>query len=107
MGVLHELVAHPAAQQFLGLGLPVQIVIAFLGFIAVSVALNVAQQILIKNPNEPPLVFHWIPFIGSTITYGMDPPTFFRENREKVRYQITLGSKSRGKDVQQQLGGVG
>jgi sterol 14-demethylase len=44
----------------------------------------VLSQVLFKNPNEPPLVFHWFPFVGSTITYGMDPPRFFKENREKV-----------------------
>lgn len=75
---------HPLAQQFQGLGLASQVAVLFGAFIALSVALNVASQILFKNPNEPPLVFHWFPFIGSTVTYGMDPPTFFRKNRAKV-----------------------
>lgn len=32
------------------------------------------------------MVFHVIPFIGSTITYGMDPYKFMFDNRKKVRY---------------------
>lgn len=84
MGVLQQVASHPLAQQFQTLGLGSQIAIAIGGFVALSVALNVASQILFKNPNEPPLVFHWFPFIGSTVTYGMDPPKFFKENRAKV-----------------------
>lgn len=52
--------------------------------LAVSVILNVLRQLLFKNPNEPPLVFHWFPFIGSTISYGMDPYKFFFDCRAKV-----------------------
>lgn len=61
-----------------------QIGILFAVFITLSVIVNVAQQLLFKNPNEPPVVFHLFPIIGSTITYGMDPPRFFVENRAKV-----------------------
>nr|UEP86844.1 cytochrome P450 51B [Mycogone rosea] len=97
MGILQEVVSHPAAQRFLDLGLGSRIAIAVTGFVFLSVVLNVAQQILFKNPSEPPLVFHWFPFIGSTITYGMDPPTFFHQNREKhgdVFTFILLGKKT-------------
>ncbi|KMQ81465.1 eburicol 14-alpha-demethylase [Lasius niger] len=85
MGVLPHVASHPLAQHFQSLGLGLQIAICLGGFIALSVVLNVASQMLPKDPTRPPLVFHWFPFIGSTITYGMDPPTFFRENRAKVR----------------------
>lgn len=51
-----------------------------------AILINVLQQLLIKNPNEPPIVFHWIPFIGSTITYGIDPYKFFFSAREKVTW---------------------
>jgi sterol 14-demethylase len=30
------------------------------------------------------VVFHWVPIIGSTITYGIDPYRFFFENKAKV-----------------------
>lgn len=55
-----------------------------LSFLVVAVVLNVLSQLLLKNPNEPPIVFHWVPFIGSTISYGIDPFIFFFKCREKV-----------------------
>jgi len=56
-----------------------------LGFFA-AIALNVVYQFLyrILNRSRPPLVFHWVPFIGSAIHYGMDPYGFFFGCREKV-----------------------
>jgi len=83
MGFLHDF-AGPLSHQFSQLGLASQIGVAIGSFLVVTVVLNVLQQILFKNPNEPPVVFHWFPLIGSTITYGMDPPRFFDENRKKV-----------------------
>lgn len=58
--------------------------LGLLSFVVLTVFLNVLRQILFKNPNEPPLVFHWFPFVGSTISYGMDPYKFFFSCREKV-----------------------
>lgn len=84
MGLVDE-VAAKAVHHFQQLGTGSQIGVAVLAFLVLSVVVNVAQQIFFKNPNEPPVVFHWFPVIGSTITYGMDPPRFFKENREKVR----------------------
>jgi hypothetical protein len=34
--------------------------------------------------NEPPVVFHWLPIIGSTVTYGIDPYKFFFAQQKKV-----------------------
>ncbi len=45
---------------------------------------TVMQQVLFKNPNEPPIVFHWLPVIGSTVTYGIDPFKFFSDCQKKV-----------------------
>lgn len=84
MGVVGQLAEHPVAQSFFELGLASRIGVLVAAFLGISIALNVAHQILFKNPNEPPVVFHWLPIIGSTITYGMDPPRFFQENRDKV-----------------------
>ena len=56
----------------------------FLSLIIISVVVNVIIQLLFKNPTEPPVVFHWIPFLGSTITYGIDPYEFFADCRQKV-----------------------
>ncbi|KAB8263605.1 cytochrome P450 [Aspergillus pseudonomiae] len=57
---------------------------ALLAFVAI-IALNVTYQFLFRllNKTRPPLVFHWVPFIGSTIHYGMDPYGFFFSCREK------------------------
>jgi len=96
MGFLHDF-AGPLSHQFSQLGLASQIGVAIGSFLVVTVVLNVLQQILFKNPNEPPVVFHWFPLIGSTITYGMDPPRFFDENRKKygdVFTFILLGKKT-------------
>ena len=53
-------------------------------FLVLAIVLNVLYQQLFRNPAEPPLVFHWVPFFGSTITYGIDPYRFFFRCREKV-----------------------
>jgi hypothetical protein len=55
-----------------------------LSFIALSIVINVLRQLLFKKAHEPPVVFHWFPFVGSTISYGMDPYTFFNQARAKV-----------------------
>lgn len=83
MGLLEE-VAGPLSQQFSKLGTASQVGVVALTVIVLSVVLNVLNQLMFKNPNEPPMVFHWLPLIGSTVTYGMDPPRFFKENSQKV-----------------------
>lgn len=83
MGLLEE-VAGPLAQRFSQLGTASQVGIVAVTFVVVSIILNVLNQLMFKNPNEPPVVFHWLPLIGSTVTYGMDPPRFFKENSKKV-----------------------
>lgn len=83
MGLLEE-VAGPLSQQFGKLGTASQVGVVAVTVILLSIVLNVLSQLMFKNPNEPPLVFHWLPLIGSTVTYGMDPPRFFKENSKKV-----------------------
>ena len=84
MGFVQE-VAAPLAASYSQLGLASQIGVALASFIAISVVIHVLKQFLFVNPNEPPMVFSWFPVIGSTITYGMDPPKFFKEQQAKVR----------------------
>ena len=84
MGVLQD-VLDPVSQQFSKLGLGSQIGAVLVGSLVMIVLVNVLKQKFFANPNEPPVVFHYFPVIGSTITYGMDPPTFFKVNRAKVR----------------------
>ena len=96
MGALQDLLG-PLAEQFSQLGLPSQIGLGFITSIVLVVVLNVLNQTLFKNSNEPPVVFHWFPVVGSTVTYGMDPPRFFKENRKKygdVFTFVLLGRKT-------------
>lgn len=41
-------------------------------------------QLLPRKANQPPVVFHWLPFIGSAVGYGTDPLNFFNRCRDKV-----------------------
>ncbi|KAL1649171.1 Lanosterol 14-alpha-demethylase [Diplodia intermedia] len=52
-----------------------------------TILLHVARQLFFYKKNEPPVVFHWFPFIGSTVSYGMDPLKFFEDCKEKVPTQ--------------------
>ena len=73
--------------RLLGTNSPGVLFAAFLfTFFVAVILLTVLSQLLRRNPAEPPLVFHWVPFIGSTIDYGIDPYNFFFRCREKVAY---------------------
>lgn len=63
---------------------------AFAFFLLSVIVANVVQQILLEHSTEPPMVFHWLPVIGSTVTYGIDPFKFFSDCQFKVRYSIHL-----------------
>ncbi|KAG8211590.1 14-alpha sterol demethylase [Trichophyton interdigitale] len=66
-------------------------------FIVLSIVINVLQQLLFKDPTKPPVVFHWVPVIGSTISYGIDPYKFFDDCKEKygdIFTFILLGKKT-------------
>ncbi|KAF2199811.1 cytochrome P450 14a-demethylase [Delitschia confertaspora ATCC 74209] len=94
---LFTTVAGPLGAFTANTSTPVLITAYVASFIVVSIVLNVLKQLLFKNPNEPPIVFHWVPVIGSTISYGMDPYKFFFTNREKygnVFTFILLGKKT-------------
>lgn len=84
MGIL-ENISGPLAQQISQRGTGVVVASAFASFLVLAVVLNVLNQLLFRNSNEPPVVFHWFPIIGSTVFYGMDPYSFFFENKAKVR----------------------
>lgn len=71
---------------------------ALAAFFVLSILINVASQLLVRRSStDPPVVFHWVPIIGSTITYGIDPYNFFFSCREKygdVFTFILLGKKT-------------
>ncbi|KAI4179681.1 MAG: hypothetical protein LQ346_007147 [Caloplaca aetnensis] len=57
---------------------------------------NMLRQKLFADPNKPPVVLHWFPFIGSTTEYGMDPYKFFFDCQAKygdVFTFVLLGRK--------------
>ncbi|KAF4636086.1 hypothetical protein G7Y89_g2001 [Cudoniella acicularis] len=96
MGLLEQ-VTGPLGQYAAQHGTGAVVAVGFAAFITVAVVLNILSQLLLKNPNEPPVVFHWFPVVGSTITYGIDPYKFFFENRAKygdVFTFILLGKKT-------------
>ncbi|KAJ7455210.1 lanosterol 14-alpha-demethylase [Mycena galericulata] len=54
------------------------------------------QKIVPRKASDPPLVFHWLPIVGSAIWYGNDPINFFQACQEKygnVFTFILLGRK--------------
>ncbi|KAJ7707412.1 lanosterol 14-alpha-demethylase [Mycena rosella] len=54
------------------------------------------QKIAPRKASDPPIVFHWLPIIGSAIWYGNDPINFFQSCQEKygnVFTFILLGRK--------------
>jgi sterol 14-demethylase len=83
MGIL-EAVVGPLKAQIPHHGVGVVVAAATAAFIVLVVILNILQQLLFRNPNEPPMVFHWFPVIGSTVTYGIDPYKFFFDCKAKV-----------------------
>lgn len=83
MGILEAITA-PLAEQVSQRGTGVVVAAGFAAFLVLAVVLNVLKQLLFKSANEPPVVFHWFPVVGSTVTYGMDPYKFFFDCRAKV-----------------------
>lgn len=52
--------------------------------LAACVLLSACRQLFFRSKTEPPAVFHWVPYIGSAVSYGMDPVAFFEKYRAKV-----------------------
>lgn len=87
MGVLSTLFVPvlPYWVELLKLGAPALLAVGVVAFVVLSVVVNVLQQLLLKDPTKPPVVFHYFPFFGSTVVYGMDPYKFFFDCQKKVR----------------------
>jgi hypothetical protein len=83
MGLIAELTG-PVSHFLEDKSIAVVFLTALFALVSLTVIVNVLQQLLLKNPDEPPVVFHWFPVIGSTITYGMEPIAFFKRCQEKV-----------------------
>ncbi|KAI4202885.1 MAG: hypothetical protein LQ350_002256 [Teloschistes chrysophthalmus] len=96
MGLLAAITG-PLGDQISNRSTAVIVAAAFTSFFVLAVIVNVLHQLLFRNPKEPPLVFHWVPFIGSTISYGIDPYVFFFRCRQKygdVFTFVLLGKKT-------------
>lgn len=96
MGLLEQITG-PLALQAAQRGTGVVVSAGIVAFLVLAVVLNVLSQLLLKNPNEPPVVFHWFPIIGNTVTYGVDPYKFFFDCRAKygdIYTFILLGKKT-------------
>jgi len=53
-------------------------------FIVLYIVRHVVKQLMFADKNEPPVVFSWLPFVGSTIEYGVDPYKFYDKCQKKV-----------------------
>lgn len=52
--------------------------------VVAPVLYNVVWQLLYSlRKDRAPLVFHWIPWVGSAVEYGMDPYAFFEKCRKQ------------------------
>lgn len=87
MGLL-GLVAEPLHNLLSNRSVGVIAAASFASFVVLAIVLNVLSQLLFRNPKEPPVVFHWVPVIGSTISYGIDPYKFFFNCRQKACEQL-------------------
>ncbi|KAF2157112.1 eburicol 14 alpha-demethylase [Myriangium duriaei CBS 260.36] len=99
MGLLAALLDQLPTQYLEAQPKHVLILLALGSFIASAIFLNVLSQLIRDRTRgtDPPLVFHWVPFIGSTISYGIDPYKFFFNCRQKygdVFTFILLGKKT-------------
>lgn len=73
----------PVTSYILALPLWKLVPLALSTIFVLSIVINVLRQVLFRNPNRAPVVFHWIPWLGSAVVYGMQPYDFFNANHEK------------------------
>ncbi|KAF2636681.1 cytochrome P450 51 [Massarina eburnea CBS 473.64] len=55
---------------------PVLLAASFFAFCLFCIVANIARQLLFPNKKLPPVIFHWLPWLGSAISYGKDPYKF-------------------------------
>ncbi|RUS17280.1 lanosterol 14-alpha demethylase [Endogone sp. FLAS-F59071] len=62
------------------IAIPVYLVV----FVALAIVFNALGQVLIKpDPRYPPMVFYWLPYIGSAISFGANPIKFMQDCQKK------------------------
>ncbi|KAG6828537.1 hypothetical protein H0H92_007615 [Tricholoma furcatifolium] len=65
-------------------------------FLLILVNIPIVAIVIPRKATDPPVIFHWLPYIGSAIQYGNDPMNFFFACREKhgdVFTFVLLGKK--------------
>lgn len=73
----------PLTAFLVTLPLLILIPLFFFTILTLTVVVNVLRQVLFRNPHRAPVVFHFFPWIGSSVIYGMQPYKFFEENHKK------------------------
>ena len=71
--------------------LPGKLLITVAAVVIVPIVTNILQQLFYRDPHKPPVVWHWVPLIGSTVEYGQDPYAFFFRCKEKYGDFFTFG----------------
>ena len=50
------------------------VLVLTVGTIVLSIVLNVLYQVCVpQSKSLPPRVFHWVPVVGSAVSYGYEP----------------------------------
>ncbi|PVU92872.1 hypothetical protein BB561_003573 [Smittium simulii] len=60
------------------------------GLLLTAIIWAQVEQLVNHDDSQPPMVWYWIPFIGSMITFGIQPMTFMRKNRAKYGDYFTF-----------------
>ncbi|KAI9597093.1 hypothetical protein BDF19DRAFT_470964 [Syncephalis fuscata] len=68
----------PSTQLF-AVSWPVALFTAVVGWLLAGYAYRALKK---PNASEPPMVNYWIPFIGSMVSFGINPVQFLHKNRE-------------------------
>ncbi|KAJ7799757.1 lanosterol 14-alpha-demethylase [Mycena olivaceomarginata] len=67
------------------------IILALINTPVLAIFFNVLwQKIAPRKTSDPPLVFHWLPIVGSAIWYGSDPIGFFETCQERYGNVFTF-----------------
>jgi hypothetical protein len=81
-----------STQYLLGVALLVPVVAIVLNAVWQVVSLQrssptpdlISQELAPRSPSDPPVIFHWLPIVGSAIAYGDSYLEFLFACREKV-----------------------
>ncbi|PWA03462.1 hypothetical protein BB558_000373 [Smittium angustum] len=60
------------------------------GLLLTSIVWAQIEQLVNYDSSQPPMVWYWIPFIGSMIEFGIQPLTFMKKNRAKYGDYFTF-----------------